>query len=321
MTSVPGVLSISIVGTGAVARAIARAHADAGGRVVAVQSRFSERAAALAARVGAAPAAADGDLLAADVVVVAVSDRAVAAVGARLERSLPLLPAPTDETADAAASPCAETPLPLVLHTSGALPGAALGRGGLRTGSLHPLQTFPAPERGGPGDTCDPRVVDARLAARVPGTHWFHEGAGEAAARALVDAWGGEFHALSPGAKALYHAAAAIVSNHTVALFDAATQILGTAGIAPQDARAPLAALLAGTTENLRDVGAPAALTGPVARGDVETVEQHLAALRCAAPHLVASYAQLALLALDAAVRRGGLDGPTAVRLRRVLSG
>lgn len=286
---------ISVVGTGAVARAIARRHADAGGRVTAVASRDLARAARLAARWGAAPARADTDLGAADVVIVAVADRAVAEVGARLRAAL-------------------LSPGPVVMHTSGALPASALGGAPLRTGSLHPLQSLPS-------GVDDDDSGDGRLAARLGGCHWFHEGDGGDEARSLVAAWGGHLHTLAPGAKILYHAAAATVSNHTVALFDAATQMLAAAGIAPEDAQAPLAALLEGTLRNLRDIGTPGALTGPVARGDVGTVEGHLDAVRRAAPHLVASYVEMALLALDVAVRRGSVDAPTAGRLRRALRG
>jgi predicted short-subunit dehydrogenase-like oxidoreductase (DUF2520 family) len=283
--------TLAIVGTGAVARAIARRHVDAGGSVVAVRSRDLDRAAAFAARVAARPAAADADLAGAAVVVVAVPDRAISAVGARLAGAV----------GDRA----------VVLHTSGALSAAALGDGLPRAGSLHPLQSLPpAPEDA---------ESDARLAARLMSCHWFHEGAGEEIARALVAAWQGTLHALAPGAKVLYHAAAATVSNHTVALFDAAIQVLAAAGIDREDARAPLASLLAGTTANLSEVGALEALTGPVARGDVETVAGHVDALRRATPHLVASYVEAALLAVDVAVRRGSLDVTTAERLRGVL--
>lgn len=284
---------LAVVGTGAVARAVARLHADAGGTIRCVASRADARAAALAGRVRARAAHDDADLLGADVVLVAVADRAVPDVGRRLARV-----------------PGAARPI--VLHTSGALAGSDLGGPPLSAGSLHPLQSFPPPSDDGEGG-------DRELAQRARGCHWFHEGDGEDVARTLVAAWGGTFHPLAAGAKVLYHAAAAIVSNHTVALFDAATQLLDAAGTLPGEARAPLASLLAGTTANLAAKGPLDALTGPVVRGDVETVVRHVQALRGAAPHLVPSYVEAALLAVDVGVRRGSLDAAAAARLRDVL--
>jgi len=286
--------TISIIGTGAVARALALAHVAAGGRVEHVVSRDLARALALASRCGAEATTDIESVDGADAVLVAVSDRAVPLVCARLARSF-------------------ARSTTVFLHTSGAVSGRDMADAPVRAGSLHPLQAFPLPPAGS-------EEPDAELAARVPGSHWFHEGDGEDVARRLVAAWGGHFHALSPGSKALYHAGAAILSNHTVALFAAATQLFEAAGIAPDESRAPLATLLAGTTANLAAMGTPAALTGPVSRGDVGTIEQHLAALRSAAPDLVASYTHVALLAVGVAHSKGSIDDDAASRLRALLS-
>ncbi len=285
--------SIAVVGTGPVARAIARGHSDCGGRVVAVISRDAERARAVA--VGARSERGTTDLaaaLTADVVIVAVRDRAVPAVGDRL--------AALDRAGDC-----------VILHTSGALSGSDLGDEPLRIGSLHPLQSFT--EQPGAEDP------DAALAARLAGVHWFHEGAGRDEARALVDAWGGVFHALQPGGKALYHAGAAILSNHTIALAHAATRLFTLAGVPPADAAPPLARLLTGTARNVAEIGLPGALTGPVSRGDVATVHLHLKALRDHAPELLPSYVEMARLAIEVAVQQGGVDAEREVALRAVL--
>lgn len=280
---------LSFVGTGPVARALALAYRDAGGEVTAVVSRTAERAREVAARCGAGRGTTDvADALAAEVVVVAVPDRALADVGARIA---------------AAARPGGA----VVFHTSGGLAGAALGAGVPRAGSLHPLQSFP--------DLADDRA----LAARAAGAHWFHEGEGKDEAAAMVRVWKGTLHAIAPGGKALYHAGAAVLSNHTVALFDAALRLFAAAGVPPSEAHAPLAALLTGTAQNVASAGVPAALTGPVARGDAATVRAHLDALRRTAPELLESYVAMARRALVVARAKGSLEDAAALEIEALL--
>ncbi len=285
--------ALAIVGTGPVALAVGRAHTDAGGRVMGVVSRDDHRGRSAAAAIRADGGGADLTVVCeAEVVLVAVADAAVAAVGARLgDLSLP--------------SEC------LVLHTSGALSGGALAVSNTGTGSLHPLQSLARPE------TMDSDPAGG-LARQLRGAHWFHEGSGSASARLLVGAWGGTFHPLAVGAKALYHAGAAVLSNHAVALFDAATELFEAAGVPGAESRAPLASLLLGTARNLGAVGTPNALTGPIARGDVTTVRDHLAALRASAPHLVASYVEMARVTVTVAEAQGLAVEPAA-ELRALL--
>jgi len=286
---VSGTPRIAIVGTGAVARALASAYVAGGGEVTVVVSRRADRGAHVARLCGAARGSGDlADVAGADAVLVAVPDRALGELAARLA-SLRL---GTDAT---------------LLHTSGALAGAVLDAAGGRAGSLHPLQSFP--------DAADERV----LAARVAGTHWFHEGHGAVPAEVMVAVWRGTFHRLAPGAKSLYHAGAAVLSNHAVALFDTALRLFEAAGIPRADAHAPLAALLAGTSANLGASGVPAALTGPIARGDVDTVRAHVEALRRAAPELVESYLAMARRTLVVARAKGSVGADAASALERLL--
>ena len=279
----------AIVGTGPVSRALTRAYALGGGRVDLIVSRCADRGAEVARRLGATRGSSDlADALSADVVLVAVPDRALAEVATRV-----------------AAHPAANSVL--FLHTSGALPGDVLRVGRHRAGSLHPLQSFP--------DGCD----DAQLAARMTGTHWFHEGDGAQEAGAIVTILGGTLHRLAPGAKALYHAGAAVLSNHTVALFDSALELFAAAGVPREEAHAPLAALLAGTSANLAALGVPAALTGPIARGDVDTVRRHLDAIARDAPVLRPSYVEMARRTLVVARAKGSITEDAADELERLL--
>ena len=79
--------------------------------------------------------------------------------------------------------------------------------------------------------------------------------------------------------KALYHAAAAIASNHVVALFAEARDMLAECGFPPNEASAALLALFLGNAHHIAEVGPEAALTGPVERGDDKTVAKHLSAI------------------------------------------
>ncbi len=184
----------------------------------------------------------------------------------------------------------------------------AFARADVRAGSLHPLQSFPTV------------ADDAAAAARVAGTHWFHEGGGFDEAAKIVAVWRGTLNRIAPGKKALYHAAAAALSNHAVALFDSAVALFEAAGVPRDQAQTPLAALLVGTAANLASVGSPAALTGPIARGDVEVVRRHLDALRDAAPDLVESYVAMARRTLVVARAKGSLSATHAAALDELLS-
>jgi len=92
--------------------------------------------------------------------------------------------------------------------------------------------------------------------------------------------------------RAAYHAAASIASNFLITLEESASALLADAG-AGEEARELLAPLVLRTAANWADHGA-AALTGPIARGDEETVERHLAALAETAPELIDLYRALA---------------------------
>ena len=156
----------------------------------------------------------------------------------------------------------------VVLHLSGLLDHralAALSPGGAAVGSFHPLQSI-----------ADPAAAPARLA----GAYAALEGdepavaAGERLAALLKM----RTVRLAPGAKPAYHAAAVFVSNYVVALAAVAQRLARDAGVSSEDAAALFLPLMRGTVANL-ELGAGAALTGPIRRADVATIRAHLAAL------------------------------------------
>lgn len=165
---------------------------------------------------------------------------------------------------------------PLVGHTSGATPLAALEPAGAEERfGLHPLQTF----TGSGGDAR--RLAGAGCA--VAGS------SGEALefARALAETLGLVPFELRDRDRAAYHAAAATASNFLVTLQSVAEELAGTAGLGAEDARRALAPLVRATVENWVAGGPEAALTGPVARGDERTVDAHRAAVNRHDPGLL----------------------------------
>ncbi len=136
-----------------------------------------------------------------------------------------------------------------------------------RRAAMHPLVALPDPERG---------------AELLRSGVWFAT-AGDLLISELVAELGGQEFTIADEDRASYHAAAAIASNHLVAVLGQAERIGATAGL-PFEA---LMALVRATVDNVAELGPAAALTGPAARGDDETVERHRAAL---APDELAAY-------------------------------
>jgi predicted short-subunit dehydrogenase-like oxidoreductase (DUF2520 family) len=180
---------------------------------------------------------------------------------------LVLLCVPDTAIADTAAR---IEPGPWVAHVSGATPLAALDPHERRFG-LHPLQTFTL-ARG-------PEQLDGAWAAVTAESVEARE-LGFELARLL----GLEPFELDDGARPLYHAGAAIASNYLVTLHRVAAELLSAAG-APPEALTPL---MRRTIDNGFE------LTGPIERGDWETVESHRRAIRATRPELEPLYDVLA---------------------------
>ncbi len=219
-------------------------------------------------------------------VLLAVPDAAIPDVAARLA-GLPLPPG-----------------IP-VLHLSGSVEIEALAplaRAGHPVGGVHPLCAVADPVEG---------------ADRLRGATFGVEGEGAARglAERIVRAAGGTALELAPGSRTAYHAAAVFASNYVVALLAVAERLMESAGIPAERARPALAGLATGAVENVRDRGPAAALTGPVARGDAETVARHLARLSGDERRL---YSLLAAEALRLA-RARGLDAAAAARVAELI--
>ncbi|MDX6588223.1 MAG: hypothetical protein QOI31_2696 [Solirubrobacterales bacterium] len=164
-------------------------------------------------------------------------------------------------------------------HVSGATGLDALASAadaGCETFSLHPLQTIPTSQTDLSGAPC-------AISASSP--------EGMILARGLAERLGMRPFDVPEEGRAAYHAAASIASNFLIALEESAAQLMKSAGV--EDPREILAPLVLRTAANWADSGA-AALTGPISRGDEETVARHLEALAERAPELRPLYEALA---------------------------
>lgn len=154
-------------------------------------------------------------------------------------------------------------------HLSGALSAevlAPLHARGYAVGTFHPLQSLADPVAG---------------ARRLPGS-WISiagEAPAVATARRLLRDLGSPELQVPVTRRPLYHAAAVSASNHVVALIGLAARLLTQAGVPEEDAVPALLPLVRGTLDNVESLGVRRALTGPLARGDVETLRLHLMSL------------------------------------------
>ena len=198
----------------------------------------------------------------------------------------------------------------LVAHMSGALPLAVLAPAadaGADVGCLHPLQSFATAQDA-------TWLLPGSVFGITPGP------GARASIEALVAVLGGEAVVVADADRPLYHAAAVMASNYLVAVEDAAVQLLVRAGFAEDAAQRALRPLMAGTADNVGRLGTTDALTGPIVRGDVETVRGHIEALRRLSGDELQLYRALGLRTLEIAERRGTLAARTAAELRELLS-
>jgi predicted short-subunit dehydrogenase-like oxidoreductase (DUF2520 family) len=170
--------------------------------------------------------------------------------------------------------------------------------------ALHPVMTF----TGRPDDA--DRLVGICFGVTAPDVL-------RPAAEVLVMEMGGEPVFIAEADRDLYHAALAGAANHMVTLVVQAEDLLTKAGVG-NPARM-LGPLLSAALDNALRLG-DAALTGPVARGDADTVAGHVAALRAEAPEALPAYLALARLTATRAMATGMLAAPDARRLLDVLA-
>uniref|UniRef100_A0A7C4RR28 DUF2520 domain-containing protein n=1 Tax=Desulfatirhabdium butyrativorans TaxID=340467 RepID=A0A7C4RR28_9BACT len=186
----------------------------------------------------------------------------------------------------------------VVLHCSGAHPSTILSAARSREawiGSMHPLQSFPSREiAGNPFEGIEITIEGDEPACRQ--------------ARDIAADVGADAIAIGTETKPLYHAAAVVASNFLVTLMDMALHLNEAAGIPYDTGFGPLKPLIFGTLKHIEAIGPQAALTGPVVRSDLKTVEAHLLAMNAHAPRWLPLYRSLIRGNADLAFRAGRIS-------------
>ena len=237
-----GVRTVALIGPGRAGTTISLGLMDLGWNVVAVAGRAPDAAStgAAAACLASRPALVSEVARGAALVIVATPDRAI-------EQAL--------MTAEPAIEPGA-----LVVHLAGSrgidvFDALLEKRTGVRVGALHPLQSFPSSTAG---------------LERLPRS-WAAV-AGDPQVVEIAHALGLRTFELADTDRIRYHTAAVVASNHLVALLGQVERLAASCGV-PYEAFAPL---VLSSVQNAFTLGPANALTGPVQRGDLATVEQHL---------------------------------------------
>jgi len=213
---------------------------------------------------------------------------------------------------DAIASVAAETQWhrgQSVVHCSGALSTGILepaGKLGARVGAFHPLQTFASVEQAIeniPGSTFaieaeEPLSGILKDMATALDSHWIE---------------------LKANDKVAYHAAAVIACNYLVTLVKLATDLWQSFNIPQPQAVQALLPLIRGTIHNIETIGIPHCLTGPIARGDTETIKKHLGNLQRVAPALLPTYQELGRQTIPIALDKGKINQHQAEELEAIL--
>jgi predicted short-subunit dehydrogenase-like oxidoreductase (DUF2520 family) len=293
--------TVAIIGAGRVGGSIGFLLAKAGYSVTAVWCRSAASAAQARAFIGAGePLSTAADMVkaasGADIVFITTPDRAI------------------EDVCGAIAEGKGFRAGALVLHTSGAhsldLLDAAKNAGAFRA-VIHPLQSLASREQG---------------IKTLPGSYFRIEVEPEVREQAcdIVKSLGGRELVLprwssDKNSTALYHAGAVAVSNYFVALIDYGLKFYEALGADKQEALKAVLPLLRGTLHNVEVLGIPDALTGPIVRGDVQTVRGHLEAMKERAPELLGLYRQLARHTVVVAREKGSISDTVAEELTKLM--
>jgi predicted short-subunit dehydrogenase-like oxidoreductase (DUF2520 family) len=279
-------LKIGFIGAGKVGFTLALALSKAGYAVNAVSSRSISSAYKLGDKLPSAVVfdGPQGVANACDLIFITTPDSAISGVAASI-------------------SP---RPSLMVCHVAAATPITALNplrEQGAATGVFHPLQ-----------------AIGSSNAEILPGITFAIE-AEEPLFKILREVairLGGRVVEIKGSDRVLYHASAIMASNYLVTLVSLATGLWQGFGTQEQAIRA-LIPLIRGTLDNIELIGIPDCLTGPISRGDTETIEKHISAIEGATPNTLEVYRLLALQTVPIAVAKGSIDAATAAKLNELL--
>jgi predicted short-subunit dehydrogenase-like oxidoreductase (DUF2520 family) len=252
---------VAIVGAGSLATSLAAALDDAGFTITEIVARNSLQSRrcprTLAAKVGAQVVTANSAALDATVLWFCVPDREIRGAASAVADRLA-----------ARAATSKKNKIRFAFHSSGALSSRELEplrKAGAAVASVHPLMTFVAGAR--PSLQGVPFAIeDDDAATRV--------------ARRIVRELGGESFRLPASRKAAYHAWATLTSPLLLAFLVTLEEAARAAGLTREDARRKSLPIIQQTLANYSRLGPALSFSGPLVRGDAETVARHLAALK-----------------------------------------
>ena len=278
-------LRVAIVGAGKVGTVLGRVLVEEGARITAVvsRSRSSARSAASFLRCRTYADALTAIPRGTDIVLIATPHDAVAGVAAALARLEGL-----------------EFRRMGACHASGMLTASVLGpleERGAAVFSFHPLQTFPR--------NFPPR----RIVPLARGIWYGADGsrAGLRIARRLARTLRGHVIEVPPEFRELYHATCVVASNHLTVLLSIVREMYGSVRREGEPEIGAFRPIIEATIINAFATSPASALSGPVARGGVETVRKHLEAVRGFLPALLPYYARMTLETIRLAVAGGSL--------------
>lgn len=210
---------------------------------------------------------------------------------------------------DALAAKRAISPSQTVIHMCGAGSLDLLSSAkdtGANAAIVHPIQS----------------LASVELAIeKLPGSYFgvTAEGRAKEIALSLVRDLGGKAVNIDDKDKALYHAAACIASNYLVSLLYAAAEVYKASGMDEAFALKAMLSLVKVTVSNVEDVGAIAALTGPISRGDAKVIKQHLESLKTLDSGIIDIYKSLGRLTIEIALKKGTLSREDAAEIAKIL--
>ena len=263
---------VFIIGPGHVGRGLSRAFRASGVEVVGLHGK---RPSGVASSTGALPK----ELAGANIIVVSVRDP-------QLDEAIGEVIAASRDGRVARGT--------VILHTSAIAEPAGLrtlNDSGFPSGTFHPLVPFSDPD----------------VAAELLRKGWIGidgENAARSASRRLAGHIGARTLDIPAGKKPAYHAAAVISSNFPVVLASVAGHLLHDIGVPDTSAYQAVESLMSGALANMKQTLPDDALTGPIVRGDLETVGKHLRALQGHGPASDV-YRALSAAAVEIARRRG----------------
>jgi len=293
--------TLNIIGAGNLGRTLARLWSERQlFRIGSVCNRSLSSARAATAFIGAGSASADiASMAPADLWLIATPDDHIESVARALATHL---------HAHTASQP------PIVFHCSGALPASALSAcTGSQLASAHPVHSFANP---------------AQSVGNLPGSFVALEGDPHAREQLEIAFTGVDCTCitLNPQQKVLYHTGSVMACNYLTVLLDLSLQTFAAAGIEDHTARQLLEPIVLQTAKNNFALGPEKALTGPLVRGDIQTVSRQLDALTQqtdtgpggSTPSLAEVYRLLGKAALPLA-QKAGLNPANARKLETLL--